>query len=97
MAKNSSHGGARKHAGRKSSATKLLEAGFVAPWFTPELQESKWTNFVNHDDPKIAIDALKYLSNRIYGMPKQAVENTGKDGGPMQASITIKFVDPPTE
>jgi hypothetical protein len=93
MAENSSHGGKRKHAGRKSSATKLLEAGFVAPWLTQELQEIKWTSFINHDDPKIALDALKYLSNRIYGMPKQAVENTGKDGGPIQHAITVKFVD----
>ena len=93
MAGNSNSGGARKHAGRKSSATKLLEAGFVAPWLTSDLQESKWTKFINHEDPKIALDALKYLTNRIYGMPKQAVENTGKDGGPIEASITVKFVN----
>ena len=75
MTKNSTHGGPRKNAGRKSKAEKMLLAGFSAPWFTAELQRTKWSEFVHHDDPKIALDAIKYLSNRIYGMPTQAVDN----------------------
>ena len=34
-------GGFRRGAGRKSKASKLIEAGFVANWFTVELQEIK--------------------------------------------------------
>ena len=74
MAGNSNSGGKRKHAGRKSSATKLLEAGFVAPWLTAEFQKIKWTEFVNHEDPKISLDAMKYVTNRVYGMPTQGVD-----------------------
>jgi hypothetical protein len=74
MAGNSNSGGARKNAGRKSHASKLLAAGFVAPWFTEDFQKIKWLEFINSDDPKIALDACKYISDRLFGKAAQAVD-----------------------
>jgi hypothetical protein len=36
----------RMGAGHKSKSDKLLEAGFVAPWFTIAFQEIKWKSTV---------------------------------------------------
>lgn len=35
------------------------------------------------EDERVALDALKYIVNRLDGMPKQAVEQSGPNGGPM--------------
>ena len=67
-------GGIRKGAGRKSNASRLIEAGFVASWFTAEFQEIKWKSFLNSEDEKIALDACKYLSDRLFGKATQAVD-----------------------
>jgi hypothetical protein len=66
-------GGFRKGAGRKSNASKLLEAGFVASWFTVEFQKIKWKSFLESNDERIALDATKYLTDRLYGKPPQSV------------------------
>jgi len=78
MAGNSIRGGARKNAGRKSNASKLLTAGFVAPWFTPEFQKIKWSQLVNSEDQRIAIDAIKYITDRLYGKAHQAIDFKGE-------------------
>ncbi|HEY5330876.1 MAG TPA: hypothetical protein VIJ79_13395 [Acidobacteriaceae bacterium] len=89
-------GGIRKGAGRKSKASKLIEAGFVASWFTAEFQEIKWKSFLDSEDERIALDATKYLSDRLYGKASQALEHTGTGGGPIpiQTAITVEFVRP---
>ena len=75
MAGNHNSGGKRKNSGRKSTASKILVAGFTAPWFTPELQKTKWQDLVEHPDPKIRVDALKYLTDRIHGRAHQSIDN----------------------
>ena len=82
-------GGVRKGAGRKSNASKLLEAGFVADWFTPEFQEIKWKSFVESDDERIALDATKYLTDRLYGKAAHSLDlnHSGKDGGPLEMVV----------
>jgi hypothetical protein len=67
-------GGFRKGAGRKSNASKLMEAGFVANWFTAEFQRIKWESLVNSKDERVSLDAMKYLSDRLFGKPHQAVD-----------------------
>jgi hypothetical protein len=47
---NHGRNGYRKSPGRKSNASKLLEAEFVASWFTPEFQEIKWKSFLESED-----------------------------------------------
>jgi hypothetical protein len=66
-------GGFRRGAGRKSNASKLLEAGFVASWFTAEFQEIKWKSFIESEDERIALDAMKYLTDRLYGKAPHSV------------------------
>jgi hypothetical protein len=66
-------GGFREGAGRKSNASKLLEAGFVASWFTAEFQEIKWKSFIESDDERIRLDAMKYLTGRLFGKAPQSV------------------------
>ena len=67
-------GGFRKGAGRKSNASKLMEAGFVASWFTAEFQEIKWKSMVDSKDERVSLDAMKYLSDRLFGKPHQAMD-----------------------
>jgi hypothetical protein len=92
MPEKSKRGGYRKGAGRKSKASKLIQAGFVANWFTDEFQEIKWKSLANSSDERIAIEAMKYLSDRLYGKAKQAVEHSGPEGGPIRAAVTVEFV-----
>lgn len=82
-------GGKRAGAGRKSNAQKLIEGGFVAPWFTQEFQEIKWRALVNSDDENVSLKAMCYLSDRLFGKAKQEVEHSGKDGAPIPISVTV--------
>lgn len=66
-------GGVRRGAGRKSNASKLIEAGFVASWFTAEFQEFNWKSFLGSKDERIRLDAMKYLSDRLFGKAPQSV------------------------
>ncbi len=68
-------GGLRRGAGRKSKASKLIEAGFIANWFTVEYQQIKWESLANSKDERVSLDAMKYLSDRLYGKPVQALDN----------------------
>ncbi|MGA9667973.1 MAG: hypothetical protein WBQ94_02125 [Terracidiphilus sp.] len=67
-------GGKRPGAGRKSNAVKLQEAGFVADWLTREFQEIKWNQLVNSKDEMVALRAMAYLTDRLYGKPRQQHE-----------------------
>jgi hypothetical protein len=78
MAEKSKRGGVRPGSGRKSNASKLLNAGFAAPWFTTEFQRTKWLSFLGSDDEKIALDAFKYVTDRLYGKAHQAIDFRGE-------------------
>lgn len=71
-------GGKRPGAGRKSNAAKLLEAGFIADWFSAEFQEIKWNQLVNSEDEMVSLRAMAYLTDRIYGKSKQQQELSGE-------------------
>jgi hypothetical protein len=87
-------GGARKGAGRKSNATKLLEAQFLCPWFTERFQTAQWNSLLSDKDSTIRLNALKYLTDRVYGRARESIDQriTGADGGPLKAEVTVKFV-----
>jgi hypothetical protein len=34
------------------------------------------------------------LADRAYGKPRQKIEQTGEDGGPLQSCLTVRFVQP---
>jgi hypothetical protein len=81
-------GGKRAGAGRKSNAKKLLEAGFAAPYFTAEIQKSKWNQLLESQDENIVQKTMVYLTNRVYGMPKQPIE------GDHQLRVIVDVVRP---
>jgi hypothetical protein len=76
-------GGFRKGAGRKSNASKLIEAGFVADWFTADYQQIKWKSFLESEDERIALDATKYLTDRLFGKATQALTHSGDANEPL--------------
>ena len=80
-------GGFREGAGRKSKASKLIEAGFVADWFTPEYQRIKWKSFLESEDQRIALDATKYLTDRLFGKATQAMTHSGDSVEPLIVRI----------
>lgn len=42
-----------------------------------------------HDDLGAMMTAAERLLDRVYGKPRQAVEHTGADGGPMEVSSDL--------
>lgn len=71
-------GGKREGAGRKSNAEKLIRAQFVADWFTQGFQEIKWKELCESDDEGVAVRAMTYLTDRVYGKAVQPVEAEGE-------------------
>lgn len=67
-------GGARPGSGRKTNAAKALAAGFIAPFFDLPTQQKKWESLLASDDEKVVLDAVKYLTDRMYGKAPQAVD-----------------------
>jgi hypothetical protein len=85
-------GGKRPGAGRKSNAEKAKQLGFILKGFSVDAQEIKWNQLLSSNDENIVLKTMVYLSNRIYGMPKQALEHSGEGGGPI--GVKIEFVNP---
>jgi hypothetical protein len=85
-------GGARRGAGRKSNAAKLLdaeEAGrSLAAWFTPDYQKSKWTALLGSEDENVQYKAVSYLSDRLYGKAAQSM----KVDADMALEVSVKRV-----
>ena len=48
----------------------------MADWFTAEFQEIKWKSFIESDDERIALDATKYLTDRLYGKAAHSLDLT---------------------
>ena len=80
-------GGARKGAGRKpkkiSTIAKKLPKDTAALILSEINEHGAWFELLKEDDPRIRLDALKYLTDRRDGRPKQAVEQSGPSGGPI--------------
>jgi hypothetical protein len=72
------NGGRRPGAGRKSKATKLLEAGFAAPFFDEKEQQRHWKSLLASEDEKVRMDAVKYLTDRLYGKAPQSLDLNAK-------------------
>lgn len=85
-------GGIRKGAGRKSKASRLMEAGFVASWFTAKFQEIKWKSLVESEDERIALDAIKYLTDRLYGKAPQSLDLNHNSDQPLE--VVVRRIGP---
>lgn len=82
-------GGKRPGAGRKSKAVKLVEAGFVASYWTALDQERFWKSMLRSEDERIALDAGKYLTDRLYGKAPQSVDMTSKGESIAQIIVNL--------
>ena len=71
-------GGKRPGAGRKPSTLKGIAKKLPRESAELLLSEinanAKWIALANSDDERIQLEVLKYLSDRAYGKPRQAIE-----------------------
>lgn len=69
----------------RPAKVETLAARFTAKQVLDNVdQQRMWRRFLDSEDEKVSLDAWKYLNDRVHGKPKQAVENTGADGGPIE-------------
>lgn len=47
-------------------------------------------------DPKIVLSAIQIVLDRAYGKPSQPIDGDG-EGGPVNMSVTVKFIKPQKE
>jgi hypothetical protein len=50
-----------------------VKAGFVASGLTAEFQELNWKSLLESGDERIRFEAMKYLTDRVFGKAPQAV------------------------
>ncbi len=96
---NNGRGGARPGSGRKSNAVRALRDAFVAE----KGPYAEYAFKLHADimlDEKAALDLRlqcgQEVMNRVWGKPRQAVEHSGPDGGPVLIT-TIEAVRPGLE
>lgn len=51
---------------------------------------AQWKRYLDSEDDKVSLDCWKYLHDRVYGKPAQAL--TGADGGVLELSIVKRVV-----
>lgn len=78
-------GGRRPGSGRKPKAIKAAAASFASEVIRKAGGYQKlWSQFLECDDPKIRLDAIKFLTNHDVGLPVQKLEHSGDGGGPIR-------------
>lgn len=82
-------GGSRPGAGRKTNKVKALAAGFVADFFDLPAQAKLWKSMLASDDERIALEAGKYLTDRLYGKAPQSVDMTSKGESIAQVIVNL--------
>lgn len=85
-------GGSRRGAGRKPRIMKVIEKGVAIEILSPEFEKKQWLRFLNSDDERIALDAFKYLKDRLEGKPPQAVDLKHK--GEVKTRLIIDVARP---
>jgi hypothetical protein len=56
-------------------------------------QQRMWLRFLESSDDRVALDASKYLNDRVHGKPKQAMQMAGEEGGPIEFKVTRVVCD----
>ncbi len=82
-------GGARPGAGRKSNAVKAFVRVSAAEVLGDIDEKERWKHYLHHHDPKIAFEALKYLTDRRDGKPSQALMLSGNPDEPAPIAVTV--------
>lgn len=84
-------GGKRPGAGRKphkiKGLLKELPPDTAALILADMDAAKKWRRLADSKDERIVLDTLKYLTDRAYGKPKQAMEHTGAGGRELRVRV----------
>jgi hypothetical protein len=83
-------GGKRPGSGRPKAAISILRRDLSAEILAQANPRAIWDKLLKSADEKIVLDAVKYLSNRVYGMPTQAVTLGNPDGSPL--TVTVRHI-----
>lgn len=78
--------------GRKNSSTLEIEA--KAKKYAGDALKALLDVARNSENDSARVAAASALLDRGYGRPKQALEHTGGNGGPVQLNITHEIIDP---
>ena len=87
-------GGRRPGSGRKVKRIKALvkrcDKATAAMILAVVDEQSKWLQFIESDDERVALDAMKFLTQMRDGRPKQAVDVKGpsEEYDPRQMATT---------
>lgn len=81
------HGGTRSGAGRKVQAVTQIRRNFASALLPDKFEIELWTQALKSEDERIALDALKALTDHKYGRATQRVEETGPEGGPIAIRV----------
>jgi hypothetical protein len=84
-------GGKRPGAGRKVGAKTLILKDMSAEILAAANPRAIWTRLLESKDERIVLEAAKYLSNRIHGMPTQATTVSNADGSNL-AALQVVYI-----
>lgn len=74
-------GAGRKKGGHNASQQKAID---IAGEVLNEIKaKEKWIALLKCGDPKVTADVMKYLTNRVHGMPHQSVAVGGDEDSPL--------------
>ncbi|MEM7730675.1 MAG: hypothetical protein AAF311_15645 [Pseudomonadota bacterium] len=91
------HGGARPGAGRRKghvTAAKRELRDMAKEHAQSALQTLVSIAQSNHEPAAARVSAANAILDRGYGKPPQALEHTGKDGGPLETITRVELVAP---
>lgn len=86
-------GGKKGRSGRKSKAEELGLLSLLESSFTLEDRRAvlqNLTEIAKGNDPKAAVSAASLLFGYAFGKPKESLEHSGKDGGPIQLNVVYE-------
>jgi hypothetical protein len=87
-------GGKRPGAGRKPGAKTLLLKDMSAEILAQANPRAIWNRLLESKDEKIVLDAVKYLTDRVWGKPLQSTLIGNPDGSNLVSSVSINYVLP---
>jgi hypothetical protein len=79
--------------GRPTTAELMAKRASAAEVLGSVNQQRMWRRFLESPDDKIALDAWKYLNDRVYGKPKQAMQLAREGGSEVQFRVIRVGVD----
>ena len=89
QSKQSTRGGRRQGAGRKSKVVEQEWTDFAQRVLTKGMAEEKLLTVLNSGDVRATLDAIKYLLDRVLGKPAQSMQVLGDKDEPLEVVIRV--------